>query len=292
MSYGEILRKLDEILDFCRYLDLEVDSSRFVLYRQQIFELDQAIIRGRKEGITPTPPEGVTDLEYIVALTESMEFGDILPYLVTCVPALIQKKLTSVLRGPFLPSDEDKNSNEARNILFELNLAARLSRAGFTPTLGEHPDLQCGIDGKRLLFECKRPFSDSKIVKRINQAENQLRSHLKRSPPGARGVIAISFSKILNPGDKLFVMENETVGRRGLEKALQAKAERYRRRWLKFYGTDIVGIMFHVITPAINKEEDKYAVGQQWNAHPLCDPGSLDYKTFQNLGDALDKAQY
>ena len=288
VTYGEILRKLNETLDFCRHLGLDVDSSRFAAYHQIVFDLNQAIIRDREKGVTPSPPEGVTNLEYIVALTESTEFGEILPYLVTCAPALVRKKLVSVLRGPMLPSDEDKNSNEARNILFELNLAASLSRAGLTPTLGEHPDLQCVVDGRRLLFECKRPFSDSRVVKRINQAENQLRSN----PRGTRGVIAISFSKILNPGDKLFVMENETEGRRGLADALQAKAERYRRHWLKFYGTDIVGIMFHVITPAINKEEDKYAVGQQWNGHPLCDPRSFDYKAFRNLGDALEKAQY
>jgi hypothetical protein len=56
------------------------------------------------------------------------------------------------LDGPVLPTEEDKNTNHGRNILFELNLAAKLWTVGIMPTLGEHPDLSCEIDGKKLLI--------------------------------------------------------------------------------------------------------------------------------------------
>jgi len=100
IAYEEILANLDAALEFCRQLGLGVSGSRFEVYRQLIFDFDQAIIRGRETGTTQVLPDGITDLEYIVALTESTEFGEIIPYLRGCDPGLIRQKLASVLQGP------------------------------------------------------------------------------------------------------------------------------------------------------------------------------------------------
>jgi hypothetical protein len=36
---------------------------------------------------------------------------------------IISPKLAAILQGPFLPTDENSNTNKARNILFELTMA-------------------------------------------------------------------------------------------------------------------------------------------------------------------------
>lgn len=292
IAYGAILKNLLAVLEFCRSLGLDLGRSRFAVYQQRIEYLDQAIKQAREAGTTPVLKEGVSDLEYIVSLVEATEFGDTLPYLSTCDPSLVRPKLTSVLAGPMLPSDEDQASNQARNLLFELNLATHLSRAGFHPRLGEHPDLLCEVVGKTLFFECKRPFSASKVSKRISQAAKQLRVNLKVAAPGTRGVIAISVSKVLNPGDKLFVTPNELRGRQGLEDALEAVGGKFKKSWIGFSRSNIIGILFHAITPALDQERNMYVVGQQTIGYSLAAPGSLDAKAMDAIGSALEAIQH
>ena len=79
-------------------------------------------------------------------------------------------KNAKVLAGPLLPNDEDKNSNEARNTLFELNVAARLRRAGFIASPGIDADVECEFDGRKLFVECKRPFRERNVAKQIRKA--------------------------------------------------------------------------------------------------------------------------
>lgn len=293
-SFEVIRNNLEAALEFCRSIDLETDESRFAEYRERLDHLIR-VVRLRRQDITlgrsveqELREEG---LHYIITLTESTELSDILPFLRTCDPDVIRLKLRNVLRGPVLPTDEDADSNLSRNILFEVNLAAKLHRAGFTPVVGEHPDIACEVDGKWLYFECKRPFSPGKISKLISKAAKQLKSHLA-GRPGARGVIAMSLSKVMNAGDRLYTFDHEVDGRRGLADALTKAARTFRRAEEKLVGSKIVGMIYHVITPALNRELDMYYVAQQHEAHPLASDGSADYRAFHALGSAFKAAQY
>lgn len=293
-SFEVIRGNLEATLDFCRSIELDTDQSRFAEYRKRLDHLI-TVVRLRRYGVTvgrsveeELRQEG---LHYIITLTESTEFGDILPFLRTCDPNVIRPKLRNVLRGPLLPTDEDADSNQARNILFELNLAARLHRAGFEPVVGERPDVACEVDGKWLFFECKRPFSPGKISKLITKAARQLKSDLA-ARPGARGVIAMSLSKVMNAGDRLYTFDQEAEGRLGLADALTEAAWRFRNAEQQFVGSKIVGMIYHVITPALNRDLDMYYVVQQLEAHPLASDGSADYRAFHALGRALEDAQY
>jgi hypothetical protein len=138
-TYEEITKGLDETLDFCSALGLtdDVAASRFRTYRGHIERLKGAIRAPR-----PNPVSEQIDndtLTYLVALIEASEFLSLFPFLKSCDPELLRPKLRDVLRGPDLPTGEDDASGQARNILFELNLAAKLWHAGLKPELGEHP---------------------------------------------------------------------------------------------------------------------------------------------------------
>lgn len=293
-SFEVIRSNVEAALDFCRSIELRTDESRFAEYLRR---LDHLITVARLRRYDITVGRSVEEelreegLHYIITLTESTEFGEILPFLRTCEPNVIRPKLRNVLRGPLLPTDEDADSNQARNILFELNLAARLHRAGFKPVVGERPDVACEVDGKWLFFECKRPFSSGKVSKLITKAARQLKSDLA-ARPGARGVIAISLSKVMNAGDRLYKFDREAEGRVGLADALTREAQSFRRTEEKLFGSKIVGMVYHVITPALNREFEMYYVVQQLEAHPLASHGSADYRAFRALGRALEAAQY
>lgn len=291
----EILRNnLEAGLEFCRAIGLETDGSRFGEYQKRLDHLI-SVVRLHRRGIAVgrSVEEELREqrLHYIIALTESTELGEVVPFLRTCNPDVIRPKLQAVLRGPLLPTDEDADSNQSRNILFELNLATRLHRAGVEPVIGEHPDVACEVGGKWLFFECKRPFSQAKISRLISKGAKQLKADVT-GRPGARGVIAVSLSKVMNAGDKLYTFEQEGEGRRGLADALTKAAGRFRRIEEKLVGSKVVGIVYHVITPALNRGLDMYYVVQQLEAHPFASKGSADYRAFRDLGRALEAAQY
>ena len=64
--------------------------------------------------------------------------------------------------------------------------------------------MQCEVEGKRLWIECKRPLSAGKVGKRIGDAYRQLHRDMKDAPPGTRGVIAVSLSKLVDSGGRRY----------------------------------------------------------------------------------------
>jgi hypothetical protein len=65
------------------------------------------------------------------------------------------------------------------------------------------------VDGKLLLIECKRPVSVKGAKESIGKARKQLQRELKTRSAGARGVIAVSMSKIMSRGDRIFGYDTE-----------------------------------------------------------------------------------
>lgn len=291
-GYGSVLEGLDASLEFCRSLGLSPDRSRFWQHRQRLEHLIQAIKPDSEGRVDPENLKPFTDLEYVMALTESTELGGILSYLRIAEATQVRGKLAKVLGGPVLPSDEDPASNEARNILFELNMAARLWQAGARPQLGRGSDVRCEVADTPLLVECKRPFSPEKISRRIRDAEDQLNKRLKSSSPGSRGLIAISVSKILNPGDKFLVYRGEAQGRDGLSRHLERLAEKVQNRW-RSVGRKIIGVLFHAITPALDEEADMYVVAQQSVVYHFSESeGTRDAQMIGYLRKALESIAY
>jgi hypothetical protein len=236
MRFAEILQKLDETLEFCNSLGLSgiVKESRFVQYRQHIDSLVQILASRRPGESLPTDVHEqlrTNHLRYVISLTESFELVLTLPYLKTVDPKIARQKLKKVLAGPFLPTDEDQNSNEARNLLFELNLASKLAATGLEPKIGESADIEVVVQEKQLLIECKRPLTQSGVIKCIKDARDQINSRLQKKPPGSRGVIALSMSKAFNPEHNFLLYSEESSAKELLGERLEVEAHRLNETW-------------------------------------------------------------
>jgi len=289
-SWSQILERLDAALDLCRGLRLggHVDASRFQQYREHLSRLIEALEAEGQEGAREVFESD--QLKSTVALTESTELGDIEPFLQTVDAQTAAAKLVHVLGGPLLPSDEDSNTNQPRNLLFELNLAARLWRAGFPPELGEHPDLAIEVGRKRFLIQCKRPFSQRGARRCFQDARTQLRRDLKSAPVGSRGVIALSLSRLLHQGDQLFVYSSERRARGELADRLVAIGEEILAG--KHPGKDFVGMIGHVITAGVDKTKGLRMAIQQTAVHAFTTPGSLDAAAFRSMYEGLKRNWY
>ena len=103
-----------------------------------------------------------------------------------------QGKMRKALRT-ILQSDltQDFVPNPGKDLLYEFEIAAWLSRMQFNVTLGE-PDVRASGNGlsRELGFACKYPSSDKQIQDKITEGYRQLRRH--QLP----GVVAIGLDQV------------------------------------------------------------------------------------------------
>ena len=142
--------------------------------------------------------------------------------------------------------DEKNEANrDGRNIWFELALAAEWRMRGATVQLGE-PDLQLFRDNKTFLVACKRPASENSVRANVRSAISQLNDHLRLASQDVFGVVAISVSRVLNPGNRYWSGSLEELGSLLHQMMLQ-----YRPYWRSADPHPrICAILFHTATPS------------------------------------------
>jgi hypothetical protein len=193
-------------------------------------------------------------------------------------PTLIFK-LKKVLKGSWTPSQESSNSSDARNTMFELALASELKLRGVHVELGE-PDLVIDFAEGQYVVECKRPFKETSVRANVKDAKIQLRTNLK---PGQHGVIAISLTRIVNPGNTMLsVMVGDQDAQGTIHGTLQADLH---RRCLRImhdqlstmsFAPNIAALMFDLSTPCITEKGESLAHGCRF--YPIDEPKSMKRK--------------
>jgi len=206
------------------------------------------------------------------AQLDIIEFLDIFDAF-KCEPLeLVAPKVERAASGPFSPVDERAENSDARNLQFELSLAAEWRLNGLNVRIGE-PDFTLLAGSSEFIIECKRPFSEGSIRSNIRNAKGQLAVHLDKYK-SAFGAIAISVSRIVVPPTHALISssllpsvqrdpqryiraalaESKESGQssemimlkwsRGVYKEMDAMAKRTRWRNFDFHER-VVGIFFH-----------------------------------------------
>lgn len=95
-------------------------------------------------------------------------------------------------------------SDPGRDYAFELSVASRFIEGGYEVNLSNLADVVARVDGVDVFVECKRIQSDSKIAKRIKEAQDQLETRFNsNASKKSRGIIACSISDLVNPDYKI-----------------------------------------------------------------------------------------
>jgi hypothetical protein len=206
----------------------------------------EAISKGEQKA--PTSGE-----KFIFGLTEALEIHGIFTAFENEAPAVLRGKLVRAFSGPYHPAHETSTNSDGRNVMFELSLAAQMRQRGLPIHIGE-PDVLLDV-GPGFFIECKRPFRESSIRASIRDAAAQLDTNLK-TDKGKYGMVAVSASRLLNPGDKLFVGPSEHLGAEQLGDMLEKLARTNERHWRKLgCSSRIVAVLFHASTPAIFRDK-------------------------------------
>lgn len=225
-SLEDTAARLGSIIQEFESLDIHLPTSSRLYHHRQIIEESIPAIRIRDPAGEQLQHLGqalrdVEELYLILTTLCNVDSSGLPP---------VQEKLRELLSGCVLARD-DQNPL-ARNIQYELFIAALFSKLGFLVDLRE-PDIWCKYQDEEFCIAAKRMKSKRQVHSRLVEADKQIEDQ------GVPGVIALGVEQISNPEHSPLMLEEcKTVP----EQRLELFTEQYSEDLLST-GTKTVGVI-------------------------------------------------
>lgn len=156
---------------------------------------------------------------------------------------ILLRKLKVVFMAPLLMSNENENTNEGRNTLFELRLFIRLNKNGYNAKLSsDHPDIIVIVNGREYAIECKRIFKPETLVINVNAAINQLLKYSLRRE-NRTGIVAISITRFFHSGDKFLEAETEEAAKARINHEMKILLESHKQELFTLFPFEIPALI-------------------------------------------------
>lgn len=198
------------------------------------------------------------NLETLWSLTQLMELEFIYDKLIK--PRIIdanalKPRVKKIIMAPLLPINEDKNTNEPRNILFELILLGEFLTHGFNAKIqrdvSSHPDIEVTVNNRSYSIECKRIFKLKTFVRNFNHAKAQLENYVLNKQKDNYGIIAINVARVFNRGDKLLAAQGEMNANNKALDELEFLFKQFENQLHNKYNLKIPALFLHLSTPVV-----------------------------------------
>lgn len=279
-SYEQIAAELRELSAWLVSIGVTKKFDRIHVHMANISRLIEAREKGRLRELVDQ--DGQEQLLW--SLVEAVEFIDAWRALRDLKADILHQKIQDALEGPATPLEESPVSNLGRNTMFELNLAGRIHSRGISLQLLKNPDILCNFGALRLNIHCKRPLTETKIPRSVSDARKQVRRDTFSSRDDhARGLIAISLSRVLNPGSKLLVVHSQDDIEGKLAEKIGAVRERYLRVEQRVSEDRIIGFIYHLISPAFIDDMGLLVAADQIVLVPLSHTSDADRAVLRDL---------
>ena len=197
-SFSEIAHEFQATYDWLNSLGLKLQNTRIARYRKclnHIADLDDSGL----SKVTQTE-----DITYRQVLYEISEFIFLYRVFEKSQPAGFLKKAQIICKGKDAYSLEDSRSNtHARDIAFELLVAARLEYSGLHPILDLTDDVAWKTQYSTVSIQCKRCKTMSSISRNLKRASKQIDNDIQDTNLQVdSGIIALDITAALNPSLK------------------------------------------------------------------------------------------
>jgi hypothetical protein len=286
LPYGDMLAVLKKLDTWLTTLGLDAKHDR----AHHAVDTVQCFSNAHAAGLSPPH---LTEPGVLFGLQEAFEFYDIIRVFEQDDPVLLKAKISRILSGPFHPILENERNSDARNVAFELILAAEWRLLGLDVRLGE-PDLIVTVDGVDYIVECKRPYQAESIRANVRGAARQLSQELDR--PGreaAMGIIAISITRIINPGKMALWIENPITMNEELGRYVEQTVQDHKQHWLSHeMHPRIAAVALHASVPAFGMLHSVNVTGRARHIriHPSVKRCSPAFHTFADrVGPLYDR---
>jgi hypothetical protein len=225
------------------------NKDRLRVYRDNIQNMSHIASDGDMERAYADAKRDGKLNEILSSYVESIELVGALTCLrneAVDIPDLVLKR---ALDGPADAAIENENSNQGRNAMFELSMAAVIAKQGLKPILTtSNPDIHFRFLDRCVSVECKRILSPTKLVKNVSEAVKQLRKSVDLDAK-AVGVAAICVSRLCYRGNGFWEVPSADVAQSFLADGLQRIIQRYEPQLKNLVRPWVEGLLFYVSTP-------------------------------------------
>lgn len=277
---------LTEYLKACEWLQncgVAYSNSRFDEYKNILNDLTIAHETNAFESFS-------TDYIYIVnAVVEANELVRIFNGLNISNDIDYSQRLSEIAKGRPLRYEEGNNTR-ARNISFELLIAARFVEAGYNVIFYDNADVKVEYRGLELFVECKRLNSKNQAQKRISKGLKQLHRRYKTAtnPLLAKGLLAVSIGRIINPDFDLLRAETSEELSRKAHLINNNFVDKYSKYLHKTKDRRTIGSIILLDTPGVIKEEKNLLTTIiEVGVDRSCESDSIDEKWLQDIANKV-----
>jgi hypothetical protein len=245
IKFDQTLSILEESEEWLSNVGVPVVGTRF----SEILETVRIIVDHYKRKKISKLLENYPEANLYYALTDATAFirvyynfknlkSDKLP----------RAKLKEMLIGPLLPWDEapDKGNIHGRNILFELETAARFMSAGLNIT--SFDDVQFNYRKHAFNVQCKRIHSPRRIRDSVSDAVQQITKRMNKNPD-MKGLICLSIDKISEKEGLILEVRTEKDIEPHIARIPYEFIDSYRDIWQHLINIHILGtlIVFNAV---------------------------------------------
>jgi len=208
----------------------------------------------------------------------------------------IIEKLRKGVNGPINILDETPDSTAARNFLFEAAVAAKAHRPnkGIEAIFDATSDTGISVNKRKLWVECKRVTSVGRIENNVRKASSQLETILAGAVgAGHRGIVALDVSKILNPGDEIFVAHSDRELLASVDRLMKQFIDEHSYIWQRIYerrNKKIIGTIVKCSFMASSEASNLLVYASQWGMNPRLGIAASDEQLQRQLAATLETA--
>jgi hypothetical protein len=187
--------------------------------------------------------------EMLASYVEGFELSDALKCLLDKHVEIPDELLKRSLDGHADAAQETAKSNQGRNAMFELSIAAAVARQGLKPAFNlDKPDLEFQFEGRRVLMECKRVLSENGIDEAVSVGVRQLRKKVN-VPADDVGLVAVNISRMFNSGDGWWTVKGNVHPVRALSDMIHRVIESRDANILRRKEPAVRGMVFYAASP-------------------------------------------
>lgn len=205
----------------------------------------------------------------------------------------LESRIREMVGGPPSFADEKEGSaaRRARDTSFELQVVSLLVRANIAVRFETSADVSARFCGRNFVFECKRPQKSMTVERNVKTASKQIATrYLSSEIVRTRGIIALDFSKVINPQSARFVPLQGYTLQETLDLYIYLLEQDFSPVWHRHATPKVVGVLARIAFAAADSWcGGALAYCYRWRLSAISQASDADKDAMRKLVQAISE---